>query len=265
MQVKTIEIADIEVTDRLRPVTAEAVKGLAEDIAKRGLRQPIEVVAQTRGSKYRLVAGAHRLAACKSAELETIAAFVVSGTNAELRQAELLENLARNELSTLERVQFVAESKRLYQEAHPDAKHGGDRTQEQEASLASWYKTVGMRSQNSVRTVKQYAAIGLHLNDKAAETLRRTVFENSLKELEALARLKPDVQVRAANALSSNKDDGPKTVAQAVKIIEGHATPEQSPEDKQLKNLTSAWDRAAPDIRKTFLAQLRETGDLAGM
>lgn len=267
MLVKTIDIADIEVKDRLRPVTPDAVKGLAEDIAKRGLRQPIEVTAQSRGKTYRLVAGAHRLAACKLAGLETIEAFVVSGTIPELRRAEILENISRNDLNALERAQFLAELKRLFQEEHPEARNGGDRVSAEYQSanvgkLVDWYAEVAARSERAIRTIEREASIGLRLTRQAADILRGSDIEDSQKELEALARLDDTLQVNIAKRLASAAEDRPKTVAQAKKAIEGGEDVELDATEKQYKKLMAAWLGAQKDVQAQFIATLRDTGVL---
>ena len=99
MKVHHILVSDIEIRARLRPATPEYVDGLAGDMDKRGLRSPVEVSEGRDGQPYILVSGLHRLMAARQLGWETIPAFIVSGSNEELRLDELLENLQRNELT----------------------------------------------------------------------------------------------------------------------------------------------------------------------
>ena len=209
--------------------------------------------------KYRLVAGAHRLAACKLAGQAEIEAFVVSGTEVELRRAEILENLARNELSALERAQFLAELKRLFQEANPDAKHGGNRTKKQDAKLASWYADVVLRSERGLRTIKRDTAIGARLSHAAAEMMRGTDFEDNQRELEALSKLEPATQKKVAAILTDSKNPAP-SVAFARKIVEGHTAPNLSLEEKQFQILVKAWERTNQKARTQFKKHIEDHG-----
>lgn len=96
-RVISVPVADILVADRLREPDAKAVAALQADIAQRGLRQPVEIAERLGdGQPWRLVAGAHRLAACDLLGWNTIQAFVVTGNADELLRDELLENLARS-------------------------------------------------------------------------------------------------------------------------------------------------------------------------
>lgn len=171
MQIVTVRLVTLEISDRRRPAAYRVVEQLARDIEKRGLRQPIEV-AKTKGG-HRLVAGLHRVMACKSLGWTEIPAVVVKGDAVSLRRDELLENLARNELSKLERCLFVAELKRLHQEENPAAKNGGDRksaefaAQNQSAkfgNLIDWYSDVAARSDRAVRSIAREAMIGERLS-----------------------------------------------------------------------------------------------------
>lgn len=267
MKIVLIKIEDIDVTGRLRPVHLEVVSGLAGDIKSRGLRQPIEVVKQSTGRPYRLVSGGHRLGACTSLEWSEISAVIVTGSEDELRADELLENLARSELSRLERAQFLAELKGVFQSINPDAKHGGDRTVEQNASLASWYDVVASRSQDSIRKIKQYTAIGEHLTDDAAAAIRGTEFEEKLNELEALSRLEADQQTVIVARLTCDKENRPTTVAQAVKIEYGHADKnERSKDDQQYSKLLDTWNRtSSTKARNQFLDFLAMNGFVTGV
>lgn len=124
MKVITIAIDEIEVQERLRPVTESLVKALAANIEREGLRLPIEV-RRRRGGTWVLVAGAHRLAACRLLGHETIPALEWTGTAQEMRRREVMENLARNELTQVERAQYVAAAQRAYQEENPESRRGG--------------------------------------------------------------------------------------------------------------------------------------------
>lgn len=262
MKIEEIPVDTIHVADRLRPVTEDVIPALAANIARDGLRQPIEV-AKALGGNWVLVAGAHRLAACKHLGWETIASIVVVGTKLALRQRELMENLARNELSVLERCQFVAELKKLFEEEHPEARNhvsGGLARQGNQRmpnlAIADWYAEVALRSDRSVRVIQREASIGERLWSDAADKLRGTAFEDKQAELEALARLAPPVQTKAAELVTRKTDPQP-SIRAAIAFLDGR-TKVQEEGDKKLLKLIDAWERAGKKTRVAFLDWLRE-------
>lgn len=78
----------------------EALDELATSIRNYGVFQPIIVKKSIKG--YDLVAGERRLRASKLAGLETIPAIVKDFSDAEMREIALLENLQRENLSSIE-------------------------------------------------------------------------------------------------------------------------------------------------------------------
>jgi ParB family chromosome partitioning protein len=264
MEIVEIPIALIDEDDRVRPVSKGVAEQLAWDIEARGLRQPVEVSAK-KGGRWRLVSGGHRLVAHRILGRETISAVVVTGKALELRRDELLENLARNELSKLERAQFLAEMKRVYQALHPEAKHGGDRKgaefkgENQDANLASWYRDVAIRGDWAERTVMRAAQIGERIAPAAALLLRGTAIEDNQSELEALARVEPEAQPDVVRLVVRPENPLP-TIRAAVAFTAGR-TEQADPEKKHLAALQDHWNRASARTRRQFIAWLRENGE----
>ena len=78
----------------------EALDELATSIRNYGVFQPIIVKKSIKG--YDLVAGERRLRASKLAGLETIPAIVKNFTDEEMREIALLENIQRENLTSIE-------------------------------------------------------------------------------------------------------------------------------------------------------------------
>lgn len=265
-EVHQISLADIEVTERLRPATAEAVEALAEDIARRGLRTPVEIAATPKGRlPYRLVSGAHRVAACWKLDRATIAARIVTGSELELRRDEIMENLGRNELSALEMATFLAELRRVEQ-ALTGARHGGDRRSrnaqaDQRSNLDSWYDQIGRARRRAPRTIRRYVEIGERLDPDVAERLRGSAFEDQQGELEALGKYGSAIQSRIADQLLAETNAAP-TVKSAVRRIEGAPDAAgEAPDEKDFRRLLDLWNRASAKTRKRFLKAIEEDGE----
>ena len=93
------------------------VSELALSIQEIGLLQPIVVTTD-----HRLVAGLHRLEACRSLGWTSIPASVVRLSQLKAELAELDENMERAELTVLERAEGLARRKRLYELLYPETR-----------------------------------------------------------------------------------------------------------------------------------------------
>ena len=79
----------------------ESVAELAQSIRERGIIQPISV--RRFGSGFQLIAGERRLRAARQAQLETVPALVLDvGTDEEMMEISLVENVQREDLSPIE-------------------------------------------------------------------------------------------------------------------------------------------------------------------
>jgi ParB family chromosome partitioning protein len=74
---------------------------LAASMKTQGILAPL-LVRETEASKYEVVAGARRLRAARLAELETVPVRVVKLTDAESIEAQVVENLQREDIHPLE-------------------------------------------------------------------------------------------------------------------------------------------------------------------
>ncbi len=114
---KRIAIADIVVTDRLRAVEEDHAQAIALSIAEHGLLNPITVrfTPNAKGGKFTLIAG-HRLrGVVLNGDIE-IDALIVEADKTEAALQEITENLFRNELSAIDRAEFVKAYRELWEE-----------------------------------------------------------------------------------------------------------------------------------------------------
>ena len=115
-----VPIDHINIGRNRRPVKGEKVDQLKESIKANGLLNPITV-----DQKLTLIAGLHRLTACKLLGLEVIECHIINYENAEqARLAEIDENLIRNELEPLERSELWLERDQILERMGLRAKVG---------------------------------------------------------------------------------------------------------------------------------------------
>lgn len=115
MMLVHLPVAAIVVERRQRPVDEGKARDIARSIEHQGLLQPIGVQASDDAETYRLVYGAHRLAAMHVLGRTEIDAYLLpeEWSDEECLLAELQENSARNDLTGAQRKAYAAEIGRL--------------------------------------------------------------------------------------------------------------------------------------------------------
>ncbi len=265
----TIKIAQIDDSDRLRPVDKDHAALIAASIEEGRLEQPI-VVRPVPGADlpYKLTEGAHRLEAVRMlgwTELKIGEHVIVREQSAdEAKLSEIDENLARHELNPLDRALFLAERKRIYLVISQTRGRGGDRKSNKfkaeinsatcgfdfsERFSANASKRLGL----SEDTITRALLIADRLDRTAAADLRGSAVETNQTELLQFIELKPAEQRKAAAAI---KAGDAKTTVQA-KVAIGLAKPTTTdPQARISAALIVAWAKADKTTRATFLAEI---------
>ncbi|HWJ72371.1 MAG TPA: ParB N-terminal domain-containing protein [Kaistia sp.] len=260
-----IKLADIDRSDRLRPVDPDRALLISASLNESGLDTPIKVRPASKKSKapYVLVIGGHRCAAAELLGWEEIDAIVVDVTADQARMQEVDENLYRAELTALDRAVFLAEKKRLYEKLHPETKHGGDRVSEQVPIFGNlvprFSDEVAERlgyGQSTIYRILQRANLPADIRARIAGT---PLADNG-SELDALLKLEPSQRHRALDLITQGKA---ARVAVAAKQLSGVRDATPLPEaDVQLGTLKRAWKAAGASAREQFIEFLRLQGSL---
>jgi len=243
-----------------RAVDQATVDALSDSIAQVGLINPIRVRAT--GSGWEVIAGAHRLEACKALGLVDVACHVVEDSDLLAELAMIDENLCRAELSPSDRARQTARRKAIYLELHPETGHGGDRSKSQTLRLddaerftADTAKVAG----SSERIVQLNAERGEKVIDEVHDLIRGTKLDTG-KFLDRVKKLSPNDQVAVAKRelafLKASDRDAEKAARQhkiaadisvhaGIRIAEILA--ERHPEE---------WDAIANDLSVTKLKDI---------
>lgn len=107
----------IRTGDRVRKLNAAHARNLAQSIREGGLGQPILIRPLNGG--YGLVAGLHRLEAHRILERRFVPSIIREMTDAEARLYEIDENLIRQDLTALERIENLAGRLEIWAERNP--------------------------------------------------------------------------------------------------------------------------------------------------
>lgn len=249
-----IEIAAIDVIDRLRLVDRAYVEMIAASISETYLHQAIAVATTSGGgNRYVLVDGENRLEACKLLGWTTIPARIRDLTQEERRKHEIHANLIRNNLNALDHIRFVGELADIFAAEHADARHGGDRKSKkwreknQLANLANWSsfsKEAARRTGFSERSIRRTRELFAKLSPDAVALIRGTKIADNQAQLQALATLDPADQVKVAREISEKRAANlAKAKVSAGMVPAGGAVRE---EDQPLAKLEALLARLSP-------------------
>ena len=177
-----------------RAIDQNTVSGLAESIASVGLINPIRV--RVSGDGWEVIAGAHRLAACKYLGLVEITADVVTDDDLHAELAMIDENLCRAELSPADRARQTARRKAIYLELNPETKHGSNQHSVDTKAERFSAETAKVSGQ-SERLVQLNAERGEKVIDEVLDLIRGTSLDTGTY-LDKLKKMPPNDQVKAA-------------------------------------------------------------------
>jgi ParB family chromosome partitioning protein len=254
-------IKSIIIGDGRLPVVEKTVAALADSIGEVGLLNPI-IVFRAAGHMPTLIAGRHRLEACKRLKMTTIQCRVVNADDDEVRAwatlAEIDENLIRRDLTPAQRAKLIAQRKAAYEAVHPETKHGGakgagrGKVSHKDANLASFVTDTAAKSGKSGRSIARDAtrakALGTDLERIAGTTLDKGA------ELDALAAMPaPERQAIISRAASGEKVSAVCDAASQV------ARSGYSELLRMRKSFRSVWQRASEADREAFVEFVAET------
>ena len=260
----TIRIDQIQVGKRLRSLRKEVVVELAKSIERLGLHSPITVVRRAPNDDggggnlavYDLVAGLHRLEACKALGREEIGAVIKDMTDKDQRFWEIDENLCRAELNELERGEHLVERKRLYEAEHPETKQhvaGGHTRQGAASANLSFAGDTASHTGIDERSVQRSIHRAANIAPKVRDSIRALPVANSGVELDALASLQPEQQKQVvdlinAGEVTSIREAKAKLEAKGKGTLHSaspkHKTPPGSSKSQQRDNAVVAFLKA---------------------
>jgi len=256
-----IEIARIAVGPRLRGVDAGWVEILAASISEQGLIAPVQIGAADEHGQHMLIAGAHRLAAMVKLGKRTVPAVIFEGDALAAEVREIDENLARRELSVLDRGVFLSRRKALWEAMHPETRHGGRGLSPKMDNLSNFdrcYQRYTAEAGRMLGTSEKTVRRLLMRADRIAPDVRARIATHKIadigRDLDLLADLAAEEQRGVVEFLFG--PDAVSTIAAAILKYRG--------EDKELRaalsgfdRLAAAWGRASTEERRTFVHHFR--------
>ena len=246
----TALISEILIGERHRAVGD--TKQLEYSIKEFGLVNPITLRANpdyeagiettTATLPYILVAGANRLTACKNLGMLEIPAMVRSMSETTAEMLEIDENLARTDLSTLERVTHLHRRKELYNLKY-NIKQGKMPRDEDGNQVPRFDEQAGEVTGMVASTVREAVNLANKLDPAVTKLLKGTKTENNQAELQRLAGVDKVFQAPIAEIISSSPVEMTVAEAQAQLKLTQPLVPEpilETQDEKFEKNLLAA-------------------------
>ncbi len=242
----TIKIEQIRINSQRRPLKPEKVVELKESISVNGLLNPITV-----DRDLNLIAGLHRLTACKMLEFKEIECNIVNYDDArKLRLAEIDENLVRSELEALERAELWLEREKILAKMGLRAKPGDNQYARNQSQLPgkSLKTTEELAKQTGYtkRTYQYGKQIASEILPEVKQVIRKTQIANKTTALLKIARAgsteskKADAAEKAANQA---RTAGDKEEAHRQAMIVAKARAKQK--ELQLSTLAKIQEKQA--------------------
>jgi ParB family chromosome partitioning protein len=258
MQVEKIYVDGVTVGDRLRPVDEAHVATLMRSMADIGLQTPISVRMinyNTPTEKYVLVSGLHRLLAAQRLNWDEIDCFITEIDDLKARLLEIVENLARLELTVAERAHHIAEAVRIREaitqrdDAKPRqvdevSKHMGGRGRK--GGISEVARDLNLPEAKVRRALK----IDCITHEAKAAAAEAGIADNQAALLR-VANRPADEQVGAVAAIvtaRAHKAPASTTAQDDDDLI--------SRQRRQLADLEAAWERANSAVRRTFFRRI---------
>lgn len=250
-----IEIAAIDIGERLRPVSEATVLALMHVIEEHGFTVPILLRKMRAG--MRLIDGAHRLEAMLRRGATHIPAMIVTCTSPEARALEATQNLAGASLSPLDDAMFLAAYSATYEELHPETRGGvagGLARQGLATELSSFADVMAEKRSITTRQVRKIVAAGRLITRHEAEQLRGAKRKVTLKDIEEIGKIgEPDERTMVVLRLACGQA---KSAAEARRTLRAeNGDPKitlKDPVEEAFKALKTIWARAHKAAKRRF-------------
>lgn len=251
----------VDLGDRLRPATEAGIAGVMASIEELGeALQPVMLRRKGSGAGTRLVliGGLHRLEAYRKLGRETIRADIWRCNDDWARLAQIDENLAGADLSTLELATFLADRKRVYLKLHPETAQGAAgaaaRWDSDASDTMSFASSIAEKRDMSKRHVERLIHVGESLDVQAKVLLRQLPKPPGFNDLVRLSECGPMEQAGVVEMMLGV--DRPNLKA-AIRAVRGETEPPKpAPEDAQFRDLLERFERAKKPAQRRFLSEV---------
>ena len=207
--VVTLRLSEIE-PNRNQPRTnfdEDALAELADSIEKHGLIQPI-VVRPTSSGVYQIVAGERRWRACRMAGLQEVPVVIKELDDQKYFEIALIENLQREDLNAVEEAQGYKTLIDVYSLTQEQVAESVGKSR---SAVTNALRLLNLND-NALEALKNgqitaghaRAILAAEDNEMAAAMLKAALAGASVRELEAMTKVKANGNKKASPTAKSN-------------------------------------------------------------
>jgi len=246
-----------------RTVTPDTVAGLVESIGAVGLINPIRV--RQSGEGWEVIAGVHRLEACKALGLAEVTCDVVTDDDLHAELAMIDENLCRAELSPSDRARQTARRKAIYEELNGPAKANSARAANavmgrgdvNEHYSPTFVASTAALTGQSERLIQLNAERGQKILPEVLDMIRGTKIDTGTY-MDKLKTMPGSDQFKAAqrDLLHLRHLDRQAVSARSKIKIADAPLNDDAAQERQVAALMSAWNKASAEARQEFLERI---------
>jgi ParB family chromosome partitioning protein len=266
-----LPIEDIEMGNRLRPVSKAGVEALKTSILELGvIKDALHVRKIKKGGKIVLLAGGHRLTAGRELRdeghdgFDTIKVVCWSCNDDFAQLMEIDDNLAGAELSALDTAVFLARRKAVYERMHPEAKAqvGAGLVAKRwdtadTMSVVSFAEAISQQMGISDRHVRRLVRAGEQLGPKEVIDLRRAPKPVGVVDLITISKItEPVERYDVVDQLAKGEAKSAADAVKRIKVARGDVPTPRDATDTSHSRLKDAWVRANKAARLRFLEEL---------
>ncbi len=207
-----VAIASITIGSNRRPIRQERIGELMESIRANGLLNPI-----TLDQNHTLVAGLHRLTACKLLGFQEIECRILSCSDEDhTRLAEIDENLIRTELDPLDRSELWLERDQILDRMGLRARVGDNQHSRRGGEIVSPRPKTTLELANETgytdRTFQLGKQIARNISPEVKAQIRGTAIAKSTTTLLKVARAGNEERMQAEQAEQAAQKVGQKSM-----------------------------------------------------
>ncbi len=254
---RKVPLERIIVGERLRQFRESQVETLMESISELGLLTPISVYGDQDDDGYTLVAGLHRLEACRRLAWPEIDVILVDRLDDYERLLwEIDENLMRAELSEGERAEHLLRRKQIFEAKREQARaydSGSAKPQYERGFASETAERTGLTKRHINRSIRRAELVAPDVRD----AIRGTPSFRKGVELDALAELSHEEQRRAVALVNDGKVRTFREAVEQLSAPKSKTKTQPKPKaEPRIDPLLSAWEGADDDVRQAFLDKI---------
>lgn len=196
-----VNIDEIIIKNRKRSL--QDISELKESIRELGLLNPITI-----NRDMTLIAGHHRLQACKELNCHQISAIIIDADEIKAELMEIDENIIRRDLTALERAEQLNRRKEIYEKLYPHSNESRNQYTAKRNNFAeqkTFTEDTAQKTGKSQRAIQQDIQIANNISEEVKQKIKGSELEDKKTALLKIAKASIENQSKVLNQIKSGQ------------------------------------------------------------